>query len=189
MTMTGFSDRDLGVLRKRDALTGVRGWYADAGKLVGVYGKKWEPGPHRAACEVHHHDHTDAEIPFRECWCGFWAGYTTEPLVQFSYGDKPVVGVVRGWGRMVSGDRGFRAERAEISGLHLAYEYVRRGDPDQRIGGDWNNLDFTSTHSVAAESEAKLAEDEAVLSASYPGVPFYPSINAMLEAHPIRRPR
>lgn len=185
MTMTGFSDRDLGVLRKRDALTGVRGWYADAGKLVGVYGKPWEPGPHRAACEVHLNDHDDTVIPTRSCWCGFWAGYTTGPLQEFSYGEKPVVGVVRGWGRMVGGDRGFRAERAEIAGLHLAYEYVRTPRPKKPL--EWSQ-DF-GPGVTGPESAAKLAEDEAVLRMSYPGVPFYPSINAMLEAHPIRRPR
>jgi len=174
--MQGFSDRDLGVLRKRDALAGVRCWYPKDGALVGVYGKKWEPGPHRAACTVHLNDHADTMIPSWSCWCGFWAGYTTGSLRDSSYGEKPVVGVIRGWGRMTGGNQGFRAERAEITGLHLAYEYVKLRE---NTG--------TSDYYVPPESAWKLREDEAALAERYPGIPFYPSIDAMLEAHPIRR--
>ena len=190
MTMPGFSDRELGVIRKRDALTGIRGWYPDSrnGGLKGVYGKTWKPGPHRAECEVLRHQHPLYEIPSRECWCGFWAGYSTEIMDGFHLGEKPVVGVVKGWGRIVSGERGFRAERAEITGLHLAYEYVRLKAFEEPVNSNWGNLNFSSDYEVAgAEGAAKLAEDEARLSEHFPDVPFYPSIPEMLKAHPIKR--
>lgn len=189
MTMHGFSDRDLGVIRKRDALTGIRGWYQNSNGdgLKGMYGKTWEPGPHRAACDRHMHGHRDYEIPFLSCWCGFWAGYSMDPIREFHYGDKAVVGVVRGWGRMVGGERGFRAERAEITGLHLAYEYVRpvqASTPTGKAAG-WTQVFSQAT--TVPESAAKLAEDERELAERYPGIPFYPSIDALLEAHPTRR--
>lgn len=181
--MYGFSTRDLGVIRKRDALTGVRGWSPDAGGgLKGVYGKTWQPGPHRATCDRHLHGHGDYEIPSLDCWCGFWAGYSMEPIREFGYGEKPVVGVVRGWGHMVEGERGFRAERAEITGLHLAYEYVKATEDRDPL-----DLSLISNYAVGPESAAKLLEDEQALRERYPGVPFYQSIDALLEAHPIRR--
>lgn len=189
MTLPGFSDREVGVLRKRDALTGIRTWSPDSetGAIKGVYGKTWKPGAHRAACEVLRHGHDPKVIPSRDCWCGFWAGYSTEILDGYGFGEKPVVGVIHGWGRVVAGPRGFRAERAEIAGLHLAYEYVKL-KPGSPPNDSWGNLNFSSDYELAGpESEARLREDEIALGEHYPGVPFYPSIDGLLEAHPIKR--
>lgn len=189
MTQPGFSDRELGVLSKRDAWTGVRQWTPGRdGGLKGVFGQTWQSGPHRASCSVHREDHADREIPYLACGCGFWMADEFDPHEFDRMGEKPVVGIARGWGKVVGGPRGFRAERAEIAALYLAYEYVRTAPLNAPGPGKaWEGAFSTDCEKGMPEALAKLAEDERALAVKYPDALFYQSINAMLAAHPIKR--
>lgn len=57
------------------------------------------------------------EPVWAECDCGFWA-YTAGSHVMSIRGPS-VTGIIQGWGRMVIGPHGFRAQRARIVALCL----------------------------------------------------------------------
>lgn len=76
-------------------------------KLIGVYG----PGGVRRTIEH--------QLMLPECDCGFWAYTNGEHLLSMSGGGPVALGIVEGWGRMVLGPHGFRAEKARIVALYL----------------------------------------------------------------------
>src|SRR6266487_1610408 len=103
---------------------GIREWTADLSfnsvTLRGVYGNYWKPGVNEAACGRidsygNYHRHRCAA---KGCTCGFYAYWNrggniiTHCPVGVRY--VPVAGVIEGWGRTVTGSRGFRCEKAKI---------------------------------------------------------------------------
>jgi hypothetical protein len=97
--------------------------------LKGAWGA-WEPGENEAACKRYGERRGGGggayldydgyperhEVPARECGCGFWAYWVL--------GDKrvpppSVVAIVKGYGRTIEGDLGFRCSHARIIALHL----------------------------------------------------------------------
>lgn len=60
--------------------------------------------------------HTDAVIPKPSCTCGFYAYHDLDALAENAY-DATFTGVVRVHGRIVVGEKGLRAEKAEIVAL------------------------------------------------------------------------
>lgn len=82
----------------------------------------WQPGRNHAIClsghghEVPHANNRDADPSDAWCGCGYWA--------YWDLGNNPVdppsvVGLVKGWGRLIEGDLGFRCSDAEIIAIWM----------------------------------------------------------------------
>jgi hypothetical protein len=87
-----------------------------------VTGYKWKPGVNEAKCN-NYPDHVPPveydESRAQSCGCGMW-GYW-EIADQNWITRAPVLGVIRGTGRVLIGTKGFRAQRAEIIALAPAF--------------------------------------------------------------------
>lgn len=112
---------------------------------------RWEPGGQVAGCSAG----GDHEAPHRDCTCGFYGWYDPSGTAGSYGGAKAVVAVS---GRVVLGDRGFRAARGRIEAVTLP------------VGLRWHPAG-------AARARRMLAE-------RYPGVPVFGSSRAMVRAHP-----
>jgi hypothetical protein len=123
---------------------------------------------------------------YNSCGCGFWSYWELNPS-EFSMGEKPIVGVIKGYGRTLIGKRGFRCEKAVIVGLHLAYEYVKPRVPEhmpERQGGAWASVFGADYETATEEGLAKIAADEHELAMLYPDATIYATLPALLAAHP-----
>jgi hypothetical protein len=99
------------------------------GKLAGMR-DRWDAGENIARCLTgSQRYHEDAEIPHPSCSCGFWA-YWTLQVHDLSGTALPVCGVVKGYGAVMIGERGFRAARARIVALHLPFTIQPADGPD-----------------------------------------------------------
>jgi len=173
----GFSGRDLPLAA--GSVTAVRLWHVDMGSaqavvngaaapaeglLTGVFGGVWRAGENVAVCGGSQEAppcQSDL-VPTPECGCGFWAYWALRYAWRCDYywrGD--VIGVIQGYGRTRIGTRGCRCGKARIVGLH-----VRPPGPDDQP---------RSLHH----------RDVAEVLRGYYGVPCYPSLAAMLAAHPL----
>jgi hypothetical protein len=86
----------------------------------------WQPGVNQARCMALGETHDPALIPEDSCACGYWAYWEIQQHDLGMAGTLPVVGVVRASGQVIMGPRGFRAQKAEITALHLPF----RIEPD-----------------------------------------------------------
>lgn len=119
--------------------------------------------------------------------CGFWAYWKFDPH-EFHLGEKPVVGIVEGYGKTIRGTRGFRCAKARIVALHCAYEYVReipgnKKDRDESQPG-WHQVFSADYEQGTADAIARLAQDEEELQRNYPSATVYSTLDAMLKMHP-----
>jgi hypothetical protein len=173
----GFSGRDLPLAA--GSVTGVRLWRVDMasaqaavngaanwvdGLLTGVFGGVWRAGENVAVCGGSQEGPPcpGDVVPAPRCGCGFWAYWALRYAWRCDYywrGD--VVGVIQGYGRTRIGTRGCRCGKARILGLH-----VRPAGPDD-------------------QPRRLHHHDLAEVLGSYYGVPCYPSLAAMLTAHPL----
>lgn len=62
---------------------------------------------------------TGHPAPTAECTCGFYATHYGFPG---EYLNRPILGTVKGSGRILVGDTGFRAEKVEIEALAVGYD-------------------------------------------------------------------
>ncbi len=114
-------------------LVGVRSWrISPDGNLRGIYyNQDWKVGPNVAACLKHNSfyfygyygsPHMDEPPPvppthtFADCRCGFY-GYFDGSNDFYTPGY--VTGVIRGYGEVIIGTKGFRAMKADILALHI----------------------------------------------------------------------
>ncbi len=134
----------------------------------------------------------DAELNdpgFRDCGCGFWAYWDFNPH-EFHLGEKPVVGVIEGYGKTIIGKRGFRCEKARIVALHCAYEYVREipggaKKPAPATGQPgWQSVFSADYEQNTPGAIARLAQDETELEVSYPSAKVFSTLDAMLKSFP-----
>lgn len=115
--------------------------------LVGANNGNWKAGRNEAVCDAFNRGeftrcHEPPEIRV-DCGCGYWAYFDKNLSVgaHFSslnrptpkladeylfstapaFVEIPVFGVVKGTGRVIIGDKGFRSQYAEIFGLCLPY--------------------------------------------------------------------
>lgn len=97
-----------GGLGRTTRVTGV-------GLLRSVYltDYRWGPGTNTAVCDRAEGRHGDK--PVEECMCGFWA--YTRGSHNLTIPGYSAFGIVEGWGRVVIGPFGFRAEKAAIRAL------------------------------------------------------------------------
>jgi hypothetical protein len=128
--MGGFSGRGAGDFEPAaGVVTGVRWWGLPAPDLTRdplaaddhwprrlLHGAQaaWQPGLNEAAC-LQGFAHP---VPAEPCGCGFYAFWREQPYPLD--GGLPVLGVIEGSGRVLSGEAGFRCQRARIVALHLA---------------------------------------------------------------------
>lgn len=169
----------------------------------------WGPGTNTAACirpfgvaNMPKHDPV-----FSDCCCGFWAFTKGKHGV---YVNGPAVfGVIQGWGRIVVGPHGFRAEKARIVALCFDNEdepaakvAVRPGSLRSMISAAM----YAAARALAASAPGKAAgltsallprlansacqpvateEQRAWVRKAYPNVPVFPSVPAMLERFPV----
>lgn len=142
--MSLFDDRPL----YTRPLVGIRSWrvHADMGWLYGiVHPQRWLPGVNEAKCgkanrlpcvcntcepEKAPPKHRVASLG---CSCGFYAYFDTEQNTH--HRDCCVVGLIKGWGLMSVGERGFRCEKAQILALI-------DGDVPWREPSAWDFLTF-----------------------------------------------
>ena len=119
--------------------------------------------------------------------CGFWAYWKFDPH-EFHLGEKPVVGIVEGYGKTIRGSRGFRCAKARIVALHCAYEYVREipGNKKERDESQpgWHQVFSADYEQGTADAIARLAQDEEELQRNYPGAVVYSTLEAMMKMHP-----
>lgn len=173
----GFSGRGLPLAA--GSVTGVRLWHVDMtaaeavmngtampveGLLSGVFGGVWRRGENAAVCGGSQAAPPCPRdlVPTAGCGCGFWAYWALRYAWRCDYYWRgEVIGVIQGYGRTRIGTRGCRCGKARIVGLH-----VRPADP--------------------AGQPPRLRHDQvAEVLRSYYGVPCYPSLAAMLAAHPL----
>ncbi|GAA4286549.1 hypothetical protein [Georgenia daeguensis] len=191
------------------------------GRLTGLYySQVWHPGENRASCL---HDGgvvvrlPDGRITVRAasereigaghglqgCTCGFYAYYREDPYST----SRRISGVVEGYGRVVLGTAGFRAERARILALLVpgtasgpgADARPRPGNisgPGWDAGGSRDPDVPTATGRRAprepsgrepfsgATSAEEAPVDVARIRAAYPEVAFFDRAEDMLAACP-----
>jgi hypothetical protein len=124
---------------------------------------------------------------YKDCGCGFWAYWKFDPH-EFHLGEKPVVGIVEGYGKTIRGSRGFRCAKARIVALHCAYEYVREipGNKKERDESQpgWHQVFSADYEQGTADAIARLAQDEEELQHNYPSATVYSTLEAMMKMHP-----
>lgn len=122
----------------------TRGVSPSVGILTGANGQEWHRDKNEAVCTAAYYNRLSfqtepsswhAPPEFRvPCGCGFWAYfdknlraesvfYSMTSSVPYMYGSSIVqvlaFGVIKGTGRVIIGDKGFRSQYAEIVGLAL----------------------------------------------------------------------
>lgn len=114
--------------------------------LNGARGR-WEPGVNRAVCGMG----ISHRAPDRDCGCGFWAYWR---LGDQQVAQPHIPALVKGYGKVIQGPKGFRCETAEILALVVPF-FLHPAD---------------GTH-LALELEQVYR------------VPVYTSLDALLEQH------
>lgn len=167
---------------------------ARRGGLRSVYRSAylWGPGINTASClrntttqgRVEEHDPV-----FAQCECGFWA-FTAGQHAMTIRGPS-VMGVIQGWGRMVIGPHGFRAQKARIVALCMQLEHPYRqaesrssvwprrhnGRPPTAVTNPRYGFDDVRDH-----VDRDLG---AAIRANYPGVEIYETNADMQRAWPL----
>lgn len=122
-----------------EPLLGYRGWLTRDNALLSVYPDIreviWPTQPLKATClpppnSTRRDERPDRRLfdvpphdfPVKSCTCGIyalheypqvWEQYEGAPRKAMKpWGSAPITGVVKGWGHIVTGDKGFRAEFA-----------------------------------------------------------------------------
>ncbi|KAE8763915.1 hypothetical protein [Georgenia thermotolerans] len=153
------------------------------GRLTGVFFPQvWQPGENRASC---FHDggvvvrEPDGRLAVRGysvrdigaahglqgCTCGFYAYYRADPYAR----PRRVSGIIEGYGRVVLGTKGFRAQKARLVALVL---------PEELPGSENAPTD-------AVPADGRLAPgDGARVRERYPDVAVFPREEAMVVAFP-----
>lgn len=73
------------------------------------------PREHTASCSSMFSYWRDHTVPWSPCGCGFWAYWKDREIML--WGSHTVAGMIMGYGRVISGTRGFRCEKARILAL------------------------------------------------------------------------
>ena len=164
----------------------------------------WQPGVNTATClngyASRHENHGD--VPSDACGCGHWAYWAPgHHDVGVSQAQLPVMGVIRGMGRTLIGDRGFRCARAEIVAVYLPFVI----DPVLPAADSWQRAGFTGRvmylggppgtgqRKPPSQEEIRAAADAAEawtavigdrIGQMYPGVRVFETLDAMLTCFP-----
>lgn len=209
-----------------------------ATRLVGANDRSWETGRAEAVCTANLYyfpvptwaellddkpvlEHEPPEVRVA-CGCGFWAYFNQasdvashfsrlssgKPSKRDDYVELPVFGVVKGSGRVVVGEKGFRAQYAEIVALcipevtqvQLSWWTAGAAQTDRSDirrttfyhaamnGPGW----YTTEKEAPARSEnvsdselaARLGTLESMLENLYPGVQIFSDRSSMVGCYP-----
>jgi hypothetical protein len=140
------------------------------GLLRGMY-DTWQPGVNHAVCKSSaQKNHAPGDVPVVGDYCGFWAYWLMQPHDIGVAPDKlPVCGVIRGYGRTIIAEHGFRCAKARIIALHVPITIVpvSYAHPDPAAAGS------TAHHQDLAGSLARAGFTGRVI--NY-GAPSYDDI-------------
>ena len=75
---------------------------------------EWQPGENVAVCRAGQAH----MVPTERCGCGYWAYWS---LGQKMVSEPAVVGIVKGYGDTIEGDKGFRTSHAKIIAVYLPH--------------------------------------------------------------------
>lgn len=200
------------------------------GSLIGANSQSWEPGVIEAKCTSYRRpvvtwyellkgisEPVEHEPPETRtaCGCGFWAYFDPASNVTAHFGnlgtgkayktgnymELPVFGVIKGSGRVVVGEKGFRSQYAEIVSLcvpeitqtQLSWWTRPRHVADNRFG-EIRKTSFyeaamagnlTETWEVSpTEHLARLGTLEAILGDMYPDAKIFSDRSAMVGYYP-----
>lgn len=97
------------------SINGIRSWRVeDDGTLTGVsHHREWTLGENHAECA--YYAKPTHRVASDECSCGFYA-YLDPSANAYCFSDAPR-GIVKAYGAVTVGSRGFRAEKAQIVAL------------------------------------------------------------------------
>lgn len=183
------------------------------GTLYGANNQSWQDGRLEAVCTTSgrglsftmDRQHVLHEPPeTREaCGCGFWAyfnrglavdevlsGDFAKPVPALhTYGAViPVFGVVKGTGRVIIGEKGFRCQYAQIMGLCIPPVAVNQLSwwlvSTNNYQGGKDHLSARKEKCSKAEHVTRIAQLEAVLSATYPGAKLFTSQDLLTQYYP-----
>lgn len=195
------------------------------GILYGANNQPWYDGRLEAVCTARRGGFsftTDRQHPVHQppetreaCGCGFWAYFSRTLTVSavlsaqmarevpslFSYGAAiPVFGVVKGTGRIIIGEKGFRCQYAKIMGLCIPPVSVKQlswwltpGAPGH--GLRYHDDDFSFSHAYESvwsgreectkvEHLIRIASIETILSDSYPSARLFTSKDLLTQYFP-----
>ncbi|WP_110207332.1 hypothetical protein [Nocardioides daejeonensis] len=95
-----------------------------AGRLLPLHAgsRAWDPAGTEAACARH----PGHRPPVAECSCGLYAWHHAADALSRCDDDTTVVAAVRAHGRVLLGEHGLRAERAEVVALCLPARWTAR---------------------------------------------------------------
>lgn len=155
-----------------DAIVGWRSWkigytYTETDGEQIVYGEPrlvsiainpdgidqtpWQPGKRAEAVHWGEANHKPSEVPHPSCTCGYWA-FKERSELSGQYGTNPYCfGQVSLWGRIIQGQRGYRAQYAYPLGVQVS-EVVR--DLWNELLGDGRNIvtEISKTYMVEVET-------------------------------------
>lgn len=178
--------------------------------MTGATGRfDWMPGVNEARCnnDASHSPPVDADDLGAACGCGFWAYWDIAALAAggamslslSSY--VPITGVIEGSGRVLIGERGFRAQKARIVALApafsvQAYAPENYGDawgrnmPRSRMISDGPaqrpDSEYARQAAEREQQDAQLRADawmaviQGRLEQMYPGTEVYATLKGML---------
>lgn len=115
-----------------------------------------------------------------ECQCGLHGFFRGS--IDFAYNENAVNGLVRAFGRMRIGPKGFRAQSAEIIALYVPDGYDM-WDPRRPVVHE--PLEAGLRHASRPLPAGRVA----AISARYPALPIYSDLTEMLALHPLEDPR
>lgn len=198
------------------------------GTLYGANNQSWQDGRLEARCtsntsmrsfsftmDRQHPVHQPPET--REaCGCGFWAyfnrGLAVDEVMSGQFAGKfpallsygaviPVFGVVKGTGRVIIGEKGFRCQYAQIMGLCIPpvtvnqlswwlapgmdeHKFATGGIIGVITGDHGSEGGYKREKCSEAEHVTRIAQMEAVLSATYPGAKLFTSQDLLTQYYP-----
>jgi hypothetical protein len=194
--MDGFSGRAAGGFEPAaGVVTGVRWWGLPAPDLTRhpvaadehwprslLHGAQaeWQPGLNEAIC-LQGFGHP---VPEENCGDGHWAFWEEQAYPLGS--SLPVLGVIEGSGRVLSGEKGFRCQRARIVALHLTS--LQPADPSGTAvwrstgGGLYWQEPQSSLPEYWLDAWRAVISDR--LEQLYPDAKVYENRDTMLRMHP-----
>lgn len=190
MGVPGYHDTELCV----GEVYGLRAWQVDAqGILHGVsYPQAWAAEHNVALCLqfsgavlVGSQQHREDYVPREKqrpcagietsCGCGFWQQNASETK---PWNNTGILGVVRGYGIVVEGSKGFRSQYADIVALHIP----ERPTLTLRAARMWASTGSPPSPNMLPNNVERLVR------AAYPDIPIYADRDQMLTDWPLSSP-
>jgi hypothetical protein len=159
-------------------------WEVNVGRLVGQVAP-WNPGVNEAKClkvtvsdyrvwppqEVWRESFHKPPVEYPEpCGCGYWAYWSpgcSNPLGVMSPFGHSAFGVIRASGRVVIGEKGFRAEKAEILAVTFGDE-LRCDCPLCSLRGTYDAPSPRLAHQIMKDYDIPVLGSREQLLSEYP---------------------